>query len=424
MKSYLLQSIWIVFVCMLLANLPAARGQLLNRIKNEVKGRAANRAVNESGNVTDNAIDKTKNGIKNILKKDSQQENTSSNNEVVSSTAGNTVATKSAMGKANYKSYDFVPGDKIIFQPDLSGEADAELPARFTVVKGNAEIQSHEGEKILHLNAGGYVTVTPLMKEAAYLPEQFTVEFDMMYENERTLFDQVNDFNVYFFKPDDNNYDGYGLYSFVLHSNERVGFGVHGVTGQKVPSELAKALQTHSVWHHIALYVRQNVAKAYVNEYRVTASNALPTGAGKLAIKTDGRYGFKIKNFRLAAGGDDKYNKIVTDGKFVTHGIQFDVAKATIKPESMGALNEIVKMMKMHDELKFEINGHTDSDGTAEANMKLSEARARSVKDKLVEMGIAADRLTTKGNGSAQPIDDNSTQEGKANNRRVEFIKI
>jgi outer membrane protein OmpA-like peptidoglycan-associated protein len=323
----------------------------------------------------------------------------------------------------SYKNYDFVPGDKIIFEPDLSTEPDAELPARFAVKNGNAEIQSYKGEKILHLQAGGNATVEPLMSSGNYLPGQFTLEFDMMYENDDAYFRFVNDFEVQFRKPDDDNYKTPALFRFVIENNSRSMLGAESAGRQSFPEDLNKSVNTGNVWHHIAIYVRKNIGKAYVDQYRVAATNTLPVGAGKLAIKTD-RYGIKIKNFRLAAGGDDKYNKIVTDGKFITHGILFDVGKSTIRPESMGTLNEIEKLMKEHGDLRFEIEGHTDSDGKAEANMKLSQERADAVKAKLVEMGIDESRLTTKGFGATRPIDKNDSAEGKANNRRVEFVKL
>jgi outer membrane protein OmpA-like peptidoglycan-associated protein len=90
----------------------------------------------------------------------------------------------------------------------------------------------------------------------------------------------------------------------------------------------------------------------------------------------------------------------------------------------MGTINEIVKMMKEHSDLKFSIEGHTDSDGEESFNQNLSEERAAAVKSILVQLGIDASRLESKGWGESKPVSENSNSEGKANNRRVEFIKI
>ncbi len=420
MKKFFLALPLSLFICCFIP-IKNVNGQFLKKIKNEVKSRAENNIIRKVGNATDRAVDNTVNGTSNDKK---QKEEATAVNAEKPGKDENLSKNTAAAKVADYKSYDFVPGDKIIFQPDLSSESDAELPARFTLHRGNAEIQTYEGEKILHLDAGDYATVSPLMNSHDYLPEQFTLEFDMMYENDESYFKYVNDFIVAFNKPEDNNYDGYPLYEMKIISNTRVVLGPKSGSGQKFPEGLVKSMNSNNTWHHIAIYVRKNIAKAYIDEYRVSASNTMPLGAGKLYLRTDGHYGFKIKNFRLAAGGDDKYNKIVTDGKFITHGILFDVNKSTIKPESMGAINEIVKLMKDHQDLKFEIDGHTDSDGNDDANMKLSQSRAHAVKDQLIKMGIDESRLTAKGFGETKPIDKNDNAEGKANNRRVEFVKI
>ena len=131
-----------------------------------------------------------------------------------------------------------------------------------------------------------------------------------------------------------------------------------------------------------------------------------------------------ITNIRLAKGAVPLYDRMMTDGKFITYGITFDVGKSTIKPESMGEINRIVQLMNENPTLKFSVEGHTDSTGNPTSNQTLSEQRAQAIVDKLVELGIAKDRLTAVGKGQNSPIADNTTDEGRAKNRRVEFVKM
>jgi len=112
-------------------------------------------------------------------------------------------------------------------------------------------------------------------------------------------------------------------------------------------------------------------------------------------------------------------------GKVVLHGINFDTGKATIKPDSKPLLDEIGKLLNDNKDLKLSIEGHTDNVGDKAMNQKLSEQRAAAVKSDIVSNSkVDANRLVTKGFGDTKPLADNGTDEGKAQNRRVELVKI
>lgn len=115
----------------------------------------------------------------------------------------------------------------------------------------------------------------------------------------------------------------------------------------------------------------------------------------------------------------DAINK---DG-YVSLSINFDTGKATIKADSFPQLDQVSGALKQQTALNLEIGGHTDNAGTAEANLALSEARAKSVMAYLTGKGIPAARLTAKGYGQTKPIADNRTEDGRAKNRRVDLVK-
>ncbi|MEO6229395.1 MAG: OmpA family protein [Ferruginibacter sp.] len=102
--------------------------------------------------------------------------------------------------------------------------------------------------------------------------------------------------------------------------------------------------------------------------------------------------------------------------------VQFETGSATIKPQSYAVLDEILKSSVVAENLKIGVYGHTDNVGSANANQTLSEQRAASVKSYLQTKGITTERIESKGMGSTQPIADNSTTAGKAENRRVEIV--
>lgn len=119
---------------------------------------------------------------------------------------------------------------------------------------------------------------------------------------------------------------------------------------------------------------------------------------------------------------NDILKELIETGKAILY-INFDSGKSTIKKESLPIINQIVEMMNQAKDIKLSIEGHTDSDGSSESNLKLSEQRAKAVVDAIINTGIDKSRLTSAGFGEDKPIADNKTEEGKSKNRRVELIK-
>ncbi|WP_373734905.1 OmpA family protein [Bacteroides heparinolyticus] len=121
------------------------------------------------------------------------------------------------------------------------------------------------------------------------------------------------------------------------------------------------------------------------------------------------------------AGDIDK--AMAEAGKFVTNNILFDIGKATLKPESMAELQKVADYMKKNPTVRFEVQGHTDNQGSDKINDSLSQQRAETIVKALAGMGVNDFNLKAVGKGSHEPVADNSTAEGRAKNRRVEFIK-
>jgi outer membrane protein OmpA-like peptidoglycan-associated protein len=182
---------------------------------------------------------------------------------------------------------------------------------------------------------------------------------------------------------------------------------------------------------HVAISVSGSYAKVYVDGRRVGQDpEAFPRPITYVGFEFYNYYLYTkprafdmMTNFRIAEGGKDYGTELTTAGRIVTHGITFDVGSDVIRPESGPTLRKILKVLQEDDALKFEIQGHTDSQGGDKVNIPLSDRRAQAVKTWLVAQGIEAGRLTTKGFGATKPLKQNDTPEGRAENRRVEFVK-
>ena len=108
---------------------------------------------------------------------------------------------------------------------------------------------------------------------------------------------------------------------------------------------------------------------------------------------------------------------------FVLDDCNFDFGKATLQPTSFAVLDELVTYLNRKDDEKIEIGGHTDNVGSAASNLKLSQDRANTVRAYLLTKGLDPARVTAKGYGMSEPVEDNKTEEGRAKNRRTE-VKV
>ena len=167
--------------------------------------------------------------------------------------------------------------------------------------------------------------------------------------------------------------------------------------------------------------------RAYIGDYTITADNEQYFSASQDASMYSDGVTEKIQ-FAL----ERKPEPVVIDTpiidipvrvgtKVVLHNLLFATNKTTILPESEAALNDLATFMKQHPGVTVRITGHTDNVGSDEANMRLSEGRAKAVRDALVQRGIEAGRIEAEGKGETEPVATNDTEEGRARNRRVEF---
>jgi outer membrane protein OmpA-like peptidoglycan-associated protein len=176
-------------------------------------------------------------------------------------------------------------------------------------------------------------------------------------------------------------------------------------------------------WNHFAFSFNKRAFKGYINGIRLINVPAM-RAPGYFYIYSGAFYKYSgISNVRIAKGAVPLYDRLLSDGKITSYGITFATGKADLKPESMTEIARIAKLMAEHPELSFEVQGHCDATGSDAVNDSLSQKRAEAVVAALVQQGIAAERLSAVGKGSHVPVADNSTDEGRAKNRRVEFVK-
>jgi len=352
------------------------------------------------------------------------------------SAAQPTTATTSATGApsfASYSKFDFVPGEKIVAAEDFTQDAIGDFPGKWNT-NASGEIVTIAGQpgRWLKLTRAGFFTP----EFVTDLPDNVTVEFDLAtppgfnagFPLQTAVVQLADAKNIADWQTATN--------SFIFTAHPSPSEGATQMTTRQDGTSAAgngsttTQLAANGKPVHIAVWRQRQRVRVYMNQEKVWDMPRAAAASAKfnsLIFFVPGGCGdceYYLANLRVATGAPDTRNKILSEGKWVTHGILFDVNSDKIKAESYGTLKEIAGVLSEDSALKVTIVGHTDSDGDDAANVDLSKRRAASVKSAIVsEFKIDASRLETDGKGESQPIDKNDNPAGKANNRRVEFIK-
>ena len=417
------------FILLLICAIALQEGnaQLLKKLKDKV-----NKTV-------DDATDKAINGSTD--KKTADDKNGSKTNDNESGTTGET--SKASKGATEtsplkvYSKFDFVPGKTILYFDNFEKDNIGETPLGWITSK-SAEVVTIEGLEGNWAKLANNFSSHICRNKKQSWGNNFTVEFDLLLkatDKDASTYSYINLFNSNGKLVTDENliadvgdnmknatsffyrFDLRPKYSENGHSFNvyRSGTEIGKSAGEKVPYTDNKPI-------HFSFCVQGKRFRVWLDNKKLFDMSAAEENnpPNQLGFYMRGEAEYYISNIRIAKDIPDTRTEF-TEGKIVSN-LLFYTGTANLKPESMGSLLDVSKVIKEATE-KVKIVGHTDSDGEDAANLKLSQQRAEAVKTILVkEYGIDESKLSTEGRGETQPIADNRSAEGKAQNRRVEFI--
>ena len=392
----------------------------LNRVKDKVMNKVENTVDNAIDKTIDKAADEATGAVKG--KKGSES--------VDAADAGDDAP---AVGTSS----DFKRGSVIMFQDDVTAEQVGEFPSKWDMFSGTTETKTIAGVKAI--NPTDNAQIQPLIKEqGAYLPEEFTIEYDFYYWPQK---DDVglNDLKLILaVTKERSEFPGEGhdegdMTAFVLRhgvcDSYEHGYMFNGNHDGNFEYNFKKG------WNHVALSFNKRALKVYFNDKRVVN---LPRVNQPTWMCFQVPFEYKdltfIRNVVIAKGAVALYDRneqsmtavekaIQETGKFVTNNILFKTGNADLLPESMTEIQKVADYMKKNPTARFEVQGHTDNQGSDAINDPLSQKRAEAVVKALEGLGVDGFNLKAVGKGSHEPVADNKTEAGRAKNRRVVFVK-
>jgi len=422
----------IIFICCFLFTYPT-QAQFWKKLGDKVE-KAAERSVERTVEKrTDREVEKSSERVlDSILDAPKKKNNKRKKGEPIIGSANQENSTIVTSSK------DFVSGSKVIYSDTFKNDGVGDFPVTWnTNSSGEVITFDNQEERWLQLGLGEF---TP--DGITQIPDNCTFEFDLTVSNN---FDWYSDgiwVNIIAVKNRQKDFTQWS----------RFGTGTDGVRLRLKPKNFEYTGETEILTYlnrdkiiqngkntkqftlknktvHVALWRQKNRLRVYLNEEKAwDIPRAFgPANYNSISFNTAGgeEEHFYISNLRLAIAGEDTRHALLETGKFETNEILFDVNKAIIKPSSFKILDELGQALADNPEVTIKIIGHTDSDGSADANLKLSEKRATAIKVYLSNhFPITGNRMQVMGKGETEPVASNATPDGKAKNRRVEFVKL
>lgn len=440
--------------------------QVKERVVNQAKESTASKAERTVGQTIETVGDGIINGVKGIFKKKDKAEKDSKNESDTDSIAmdpngsdwsdgdmaSSGMNTQETAGLSKYTKFSFIQGEEILAYDDFLQDNVGDLPASW-VTTGSTEIVNFdniEGNWVWFNKTSGNF-IPEYLRD---FPENFTIEFDLMYDFEFGTFSSSRNLmlvftdianpeakldwngngdyfnlqklsdNYFGIKFTGNSHDGgpYVIAQKAVHTEKGLNFKNNFDASHIINAERANQpihVSISRMGRRVQVFVEEekvlDLTSAFEKDVKLSSARFFVANSAE----GDNYY---LSNIRYAVGKPDTRSKLLESGSFTTSAITFNSGSAEIKPESYAILKEIADALKSESGKSVSIIGHTDSDGSAELNQRLSEERAAAVMTALqTEFGVS-NTMKTSGKGASDPIAENNTPTGKANNRRVEFV--
>jgi len=417
----------------------SSEAQFFKKLKKKAEKAAQqtveDRVAQETSKKTDQALDSIlEPGSGGNQAPDSQGNGNTSGTNGESTTSTGSVATGPKTIQV-YSKFDYVPGDKPIFYDDFNDDFMGDFPSKWNT-NGSGEVATIETLPGKWYSVANRSLTIPNL--GTTLPEDFTMEFDLKVINLTRSTGSGAIMGIYFSETDGLTTNENNVFAN-LNFCQYIAIGVrvdNNFRGDPAPIENTLQQDFRELYKdvvHVSIAVNKNRYRLWLNEHKVVDLPQFivsPELINYVKFYVNGIDKQKrqeqvlISNLKISEGGVDLRRKLMSEGKISTNGILFNSGSADILPQSMGIIRQISQVLNQDSSISLNIVGHTDSYGSEESNIALSKDRAASVKNALVSVyGISADRLSSEGKGEAEPVAENGTAQGKAQNRRVEFIK-